>query len=91
MKSKEYTLRTTDTTGNQALISEKKITGYAGKYGRVETNQLNVDLVGDFRINDTSRLIANLYLRSSLFSRDTSLLKNYTNVGIGLYFVGKKK
>ena len=47
-------------------------------------------MVGDFKLSDTSRILASLYLRSSLFSRDTAYLKNYTNIGTGLYFINKK-
>ncbi len=90
LKSKTYTLRTTDTAANQTLLREKQITAYSGKYSRVVTNQLNIDLVGEFNLSDTSKLLANLYLRGSLHSRDTSYLKNYTNIGAGLYFINKK-
>jgi len=90
LKSKEYTLRTTDSSGNQTLLREKKIIAYSGKYSRVETNQLNIDLIGEFNLSDTSRLLASLYLRSSLYSRDNAYLKNYTNIGTGLYFINKK-
>jgi len=91
LRSKEYTLRTTNTAGNQTLIGEQKITAYPGKYSRVETNQLNIDWVAGYRLADTSRLLVNLYLRSSLASRDTGFLKNYTNIGAGFYFVNKKR
>jgi hypothetical protein len=90
LSSKEYALRTTDTSRNQALISEKKITGYSGKYAKVESNQLNIDLLKEFKLGDTSRLITNLYYRGSLFSRDTAYLKNISNIGLGVYFLGKK-
>lgn len=90
LSSKEYTLRTTDTSRNQSLISEKRITGYSGKYSKVENNQLNIDLIKEFKLGDTSRLIANLYYRGALFSRDTAYLKNISNVGLGIYFLGKK-
>jgi len=91
LRSKDYTLRTTNTAGNQTLIDEQKITAYPGKYSRVETNQLNIDWVAGYRLADTSRLLVNLYLRRSLASRDTGLLKNYTNIGAGFYFVNKKR
>jgi hypothetical protein len=90
LSGKEYTLRRTDTL-TQVLIQEKKVTAYPGKYSRVETNELNIDFVYDFKINDTSRIMVNPYLRASLFSRDTSYLKNFTNVGLGVYFLGKKR
>ena len=91
LRNKNYTLQTTDTAGNQTVIGEQKITAYQGKYSRVETNQLNVDLIANYRLADRSSLLANLYLRRSLASRDTSLLKNYTNIGAGFYFVNKKR
>jgi hypothetical protein len=90
LKSKEYTLRTVDTVGNQSLASETKKTAFSGKYAKVETNQLNMDVVADFKMGDTSRLLASLYYRGSLHSRDTAYLKNYSNLGVGLYFIGKK-
>jgi hypothetical protein len=90
LSGKEYTLKTTDTSANQTLIREKKQTAYSGKYSKVETNELNIDLVKEFRMNDSSRIITNFYTRSSLYSRDTSFLKNYTNIGVGFYFLGKK-
>ncbi len=90
LKSKKYTYRLTDTSGNQTLYRDKEITGYSGKYAKVETNQLNIDIVGDFKLSDTSRLLANIYLRGSVFSRDTAFLKNYINIGVGAYFINKK-
>lgn len=90
LSSKEYTLRTTDTSRNQSLISEKKITAYSGKYSKVESNQLNLDLLKEFKLGDTSRLITNLSYRGSLFSRDTVYLRNISNIGLGIYFLGKK-
>jgi hypothetical protein len=90
LSTKDYTLSTRDTVGNQVLLQEKKKTAYSGKYGKVKTNQLNLDLVWDVKINDSSRLLASAYLRGSRASRDTALLKNYFSLGIGLYFLGKK-
>ncbi|MDE3250367.1 MAG: hypothetical protein KGO82_17020 [Bacteroidota bacterium] len=91
LSSKAYTLRTTDTNSNQTLISEKAITAYGGKYAKVENNLLNIDLAGEFRLGDTSRLLIDLYCRANLFSRDTSYLRNTTNLGAGFYFIGRTK
>lgn len=90
LSSKQYTIRTADTSGNQSMIAEKSKTAYSGKYAKVETNQLNIDLLREFIFNDSSRLLANAYYRGSLCSRDTAFIKNYSNIGIGLYFMGKK-
>ncbi|MDP1818021.1 MAG: hypothetical protein Q8K92_26450 [Leadbetterella sp.] len=90
LTSKEYIWRTVDSSSNQTLSREKKYTPFSGNYSKVESNQLNIDLIGEFKLNDTSRLIANAYYRSSLFSRDTAYLKNYENIGIGLYFTKSK-
>jgi len=90
LNSKDYTISTKDSVGNQILLQEKKKTAYSGKYGKVKTNQLNIDVVWDARINDSSRVLVSAYLRSSRASRNTALLKNYFNLGIGLYFLGKK-
>lgn len=90
LTSKEYTLRTTDPSGNQTLISEKKITGYSGKYAKVGSNQLNIDFLKEFKLGDTSRVITNLYYRGTMASRDTALLKNISNLGLSVYFLGNK-
>jgi hypothetical protein len=86
----EYTLQTVNTSGNQLLKQETKVTAYSGKYAVVNIYELNLDLVRDFRISDSSRLLANLFFRGSLFSRNKAILTNYTNIGTGLYFIGKK-
>lgn len=90
LTSKEYTLRTINTSQNQTLTSENKTTGYSGKYSMVKRNQLNIDLIKEFSLGDTSRLFTNLYYRGSLFSRDTEYLQNISNLGLGVYFLGKK-
>ncbi|SEJ41610.1 hypothetical protein SAMN04487995_4579 [Dyadobacter koreensis] len=91
LTSKEYTLRRTDTLSNQTLIQEKKLTAYGGKYSRVNVHELNIDLVAELNLNDTSKVIINPYLRSSLSSSDTAYVKNFTNIGLGVYFLGKKR
>jgi len=90
LNSKEYTLRTTDNLNNQSLIAEKKITGYSGAYSKVKRNELNIDLMKEFNFSDTSRIITDLYYRGSLFSRKTDYLKDYSNLGLGIYFLGAK-
>lgn len=90
LSSKEYVLRTTDNVDNQALIAEKKITGYSGTYSKVKRNELNIDLMKEYNFSDTSGLIANLYYRGSLYSRNTNYLKDISSVGLGIYFIGAK-
>lgn len=93
LSSKDYTLRTVDTAGSRSMIQEKKVTAYPGKYARVEINELNIDLMFSIKLDktDTARLLINPYLRASLFSRDTAYIKNVTNLGVGAYFLGKKR
>lgn len=90
LTNKEYTLRTTDNLNNQALISEKKITSYSGNYARVKNNQLNIDLIKEFELSDTARIITNVYYRASMFSRNKDYLPNISSTGLGLYFLGAK-
>ncbi|MET0637351.1 MAG: hypothetical protein ABWZ25_15075 [Chitinophagaceae bacterium] len=94
LSSKKYTLHRSDTVGSQILIQDKELTAFPGKYSRVEVNELNIDLVIDLRLNkksDSARLLLNPYLRATLFSRDTSFLRNSTDLGMGFYFLGKKR
>jgi hypothetical protein len=93
LSSKEYTLKTVDTAGSRSMVQEKKVTAYPGKYAGVEINELNIDLMFSIRLDktDTARLLINPYLRANLFSRDTAYLKNVTNIGVGAFFLGKKR
>lgn len=93
LSSKDYTFRRTDTAGGQALVQEKKITAYPGKYSRVEVNEINADLVISIKLNpsDTTRLLLNPYLRGLWHSRDTAFLQNKTDLGLGAYFLGNKR
>lgn len=88
----DYTLKqaTTDLTG-QTLTSEDKITAYTGNYGTVEVNELNADLIYNFKLDKqaNTHLLVNPYFRGTLFSRDTSLLINKINLGIGGYIFKK--
>ncbi len=74
------------------LLDEKKITGYSGKYGAVEVNNFNADIVFRLKLDDEDRshLLINPYMRATLFSRDTSLMVNKTNLGAGFYFMQGK-
>lgn len=90
LTGKEYQLRTSNSSGSQTLTSDKKLTAYSGNYGKVKRNQLHIDLIKEFALGDTARLIADVYLRSSIFSRDTAYLKNTSGLGLGVYFLGGK-
>lgn len=92
LQSAEYTLESTTTINNQSLQSKETVTAYAGgKYGRVEKNELNVDIIYNCRLDKDgeNHILINPYLRGSVFSRDTSLLINKTNIGLGGYFFKK--
>ncbi len=87
----EYTLRQSVTSGLQSLIKEKKITAYSGKFGQVEINRLNFDVIAAFRLDKevNNHLLVNPYIRGNFFSRDTSLLLNTFNIGTGFYLFKK--
>jgi hypothetical protein len=85
----EYKLTSSSTINNQTLNTEEKINAYSGKkYGRVEKNEFNFDIVYNCKLDKDAKnhLLINPYIRANLFSRDTSLLLNTTNVGLGGYF-----
>lgn len=91
LTKKEYTLRQTTTAGSQSLIQEKKVTAYAGKFGKVEINRLNIDVAVAFKIDKEANnyLLVNPYLRGNFYSRDTSLIPNTFNIGTGFYLFKK--
>ena len=88
----EYVIRTTRTTGNTSLIQEEKGTAYSGTYGLVEVNQVNFDLAYSLRLDSLTRsyVLISPYGRFNIGSRNTDLLKNTWNLGLGTYFVEKK-
>lgn len=89
LSSSEYTLQSSTVINNQTLQSKNTITAYGGtKFGAVEKNELNIDIIYNCKLDKDAEnhLLINPYLRASLFSRDTSLLINKTDIGIGGYF-----
>lgn len=84
----EYTLQSTTVINNQALQTKNAVTAYGGKYGEVEKNDLNIDLIYNCKLDKDgeNHILINPYLRASMLSRDTSLLINKANLGIGGYF-----
>jgi hypothetical protein len=88
LTKKDYTLTQTQTLGNQTLSNEKKITSYSGEYGKVEINNLNFDLILNFKLDEkaTNYILINPYIKSQLFSRDENLLPNKIDIGCGFYF-----
>jgi hypothetical protein len=88
LSKKEYTFRQTKNSGTQSLIEEKKITAYSGTYGSVEVNELNVDLIFNFKLDAkaSNHILINPYIRSQLFSRNENILPNKLDIGCGFYF-----
>lgn len=88
LTSKEYTLKDETTAGGQTLTSEKKITGYSGAYGKVDIQELNFDLIGNFKLDAEAKnhVLVNPYLRAQVSTSDKLLLPNATNIGCGFYF-----
>lgn len=90
LTKKEYSLKqvytATDQPG-QTLTEEKKITAFAGNYGEVEFNEFNIDLIYNLRLDQQANyLLINPYMKSQLMSRNSIILPNSTNLGIGCYF-----
>jgi hypothetical protein len=86
----EYTLQTSTTISGQTLQSKDVVTAYSGgKYdGDLEKNDFNLDIIYSCKLDKKgeNHILINPYIRASLFSRDTSLLIDKTNVGVGGYF-----
>ncbi|WEK34521.1 MAG: hypothetical protein P0Y53_18700 [Candidatus Pseudobacter hemicellulosilyticus] len=88
----DYTLTSMYTSGGQELKQSKEITAYTGKYGKVEVNELNLDVlytIGLGKGADTYAML-NAYLRSNMFSRDEELLPGSFNIGVASYFFTRK-
>jgi hypothetical protein len=93
LTKKEYTFKDVQSNGgSQSLTEEKKITAYAGEYGKVEVNQLKTDLVFNFKLDPkaVNHLLVNPYFQARSYSRNVELLPNTMNVGCGFYFFNNK-
>ena len=89
LSATEYTLQSSTVINNQTLQTKDAVTAYGGgRYGEVEKNDLNIDIIYNCRLDKDgeNHILINPYLRASMFSRDTSLLINKANLGIGGYF-----
>lgn len=88
LTSKDYTLKNTITSGGQTITEEKQITAYSGAYGKVQIYNLNIDLIGNFKLDKAAKnhVLVNPYIRMQVGSNTSSLLPNSTNVGCGFYF-----
>ncbi|WP_294823232.1 hypothetical protein [uncultured Flavobacterium sp.] len=90
LTKKEYSLKQTATSTAQAgqtLTEEKKVTAFSGNYGEVEFNELNIDVIYNLRLDEQANyLLINPYMKSQLMSRNSAILPNSTNLGIGCYF-----
>ncbi|PKK37415.1 hypothetical protein BWI96_05975 [Siphonobacter sp. SORGH_AS_0500] len=88
LSSITYTLRSTNNVKNTSLSTEEEITAYAGDYGSTVQNECIIDVVYNLPLDKkrTSHLLLNPYLRANWQSRNTSLLVNTSNVGLGMYF-----
>lgn len=84
----EYVVRNSAYIGTTSTITrEKKITAYDGGYGNVLINELNIDLIANFKLNPQSKnyLLLNPYSHSTHFSRTPSRLPSTWDLGIGVY------
>jgi|SRR5690606_16901898 len=88
LSKSDFTLRTNTTINNQTISQEKKIVGYSGSYGSVEVNEFLFDFMWREKldVDGKNNILINPYIRSQLFSRNSELLPNSTNIGTGFYF-----
>ena len=95
LTKRDYTLTETYESGNQKLVRERKLTAYNGEYGSVNGSRLDLDVVYNLPLDDSSKqhLLINPYLRQrkpeakTLVSDPTRLLLPETlDMGCGFYF-----
>jgi len=88
LTKKEFSLKNTVSSNGQTLSEDKKVTAYTGTYGEVEVNELNVDLIFNLPLDKkaNNHILINPYVRSQLMSRNSAVLPNSTNLGLGFYF-----
>ncbi len=88
LSKKEYSWKSSITQNGQTLSEEKKINAYSGTYSKVIINELNFDFILNLKLDKEAKnhILINPYSRSQLFSRNTVILPNSTNIGCGFYF-----
>lgn len=88
LNSADYTIQHNSAVNGQSISTEDKITAYSGNYGKVEVNELNVDVIYNIKLDPKAQthVLLNPYTRANVYSRDTSLMTNTVNIGLGAYF-----
>lgn len=91
LSSNTYTLTTTETVGNQTLVSTREITAYAGTYATYQRVSYNADVIVFSAIDSENKeyIAWNLYLRGKV-SRDRNVIPTYKDLGAGAYFFNKE-
>lgn len=84
LTKKEYTLRTVTSNSSQQLISEKKITAFAGDYKTFQQAKIEADVVRFIKAGKDI-VALDLYLRQ-FFPINNTISTDITNIGISTYF-----
>ncbi len=86
LSKKDYTIKTTEISGNQELISEKKYTGFSGFYKEYNSVVFKTDLLYFSKINDDFRLVLNVLYSRWYLPMNENNIKGIANIGTGINF-----
>ena len=86
LRRRELTLRNTQTSGNQTLITESKRTAYSGTFDTYDRFNIRFDPLYFARISDEYRMAWNILYVRGIISSDRKIARGFFNVGTGLNF-----
>ncbi|MBX2899826.1 MAG: hypothetical protein KF775_09245 [Cyclobacteriaceae bacterium] len=90
LTSKTYTITTTETAGNQTLVTKKDISAYtSSSYKKFAQDNINFDAIIFSRLQESNFVAWNFYVRNKI-SADKSVVPTYTNLGLGGYFFNRQ-
>lgn len=92
LASTDYTIRTTETVGNQQLISETKYTGYSGDFRLYDRANIRTDLLYFKALPDSDNQLAwNILYTRSFVSFDEQAAKSRIDLGTALNLYNVRK
>lgn len=90
LTTKTYTLTTTETVGNQTLVTKKDISAYtSSNYKEFTQDHINFDAIIFSKLQESNFVAWNFYVRHKI-TADKIIVPTYTNLGLGGYFFNRQ-
>jgi hypothetical protein len=90
LSKQEFILTTTQTSENQKLVKEEKITAYSGDFQEFDRFDIDADVVGFFKLGKSHVMTPYGYFRWRFPLGDEHTFPNLMNAGLGVNFFTNK-